>query len=105
MDYEDMTKKMKEEKIEFFQNREGIIKKTVIVAKPTLRKNSIGDEVRILQNNLKVTVNNKLKVDGDFGSCTESAVKAFQLVHMGKKEVDGIYGPKTAAKMNEVLNK
>lgn len=82
-----------------------IIKKTVIVAKPTLRKNSIGDEVRILQNNLKVTVNNKLKVDGDFGSCTESAVKAFQLVHMGKKEVDGIYGPKTAAKMNEVLNK
>ena len=29
MDYEDMTKKMKEEKIEFFQNREDIIKKTV----------------------------------------------------------------------------
>ena len=30
VDYEDMTKKMKEEKIEFFQNQEEIIKKTVI---------------------------------------------------------------------------
>jgi hypothetical protein len=24
---------------------------------------------------------------------------------MGQKEVDGIYGPKTAAKMSDVLNK
>jgi hypothetical protein len=82
-----------------------IIKKTVTVAKPTLRKKSKGEQVSILQQNLKLALKINLDVDGDFGGYTESAVKAFQEIHMGKKEMDGVYGPKTAAKMSDVLNK
>lgn len=81
------------------------IKKQVVVARPTLRKKSKGEEVSNLQSNLKSALKISLDVDGDFGGYTESAVKAFQEIYMGKKEVDGVYGPKTAAKMGEILNK
>lgn len=78
---------------------------TCVVAKPTLRKKSKGEQVSILQQNLNSVLKTNLEVDGIFGRCTESAVKSFQEMYMGKKEVDGIYGPKTSVKMSEVLNK
>lgn len=60
-----------------------------------LKKGSKGESVRTLQEFLKITV------DGDFGSKTESAVKAFQ-----KKTgltVDGVVGKNTWAVMG-ILN-
>ena len=60
-----------------------------------LRKGSKGESVRTLQEFLKITI------DGDFGSKTESAVKAFQ-----KKTgltVDGVVGKNTWAVMG-ILN-
>jgi cell wall-associated NlpC family hydrolase len=68
---------------------------TCVVAQPTLKKKSTGEQVSILQQNLNSVLKINLEVDGDFGGCTESAVKAFQTLFMGKKETDGIYGPKT----------
>lgn len=53
----------------------------------TLKKGSKGDEVKILQKALNITV------DGDFGTKTENAVKTFQ---KSKRLVaDGIVGSKT----------
>lgn len=42
--------------------------------------------------------------DSDYGPKTENAVKRFQLMYLGEKEADGIYGPKTEAKMESLLN-
>lgn len=59
---------------------------------PTLRRGATGVNVVQLQRALGLTV------DGDFGSRTESAVKAFQ-----KKNgigADGVVGPMTWAKIN-----
>ena len=53
----------------------------------TLKKGSKGDEVKVLQKALNVTV------DGDFGPKTEEAVKAFQ--KSKGLTPDGIVGPKT----------
>jgi hypothetical protein len=61
--------------------------------RPTLRRGSSGESVRELQG--------KLFVDGVFGPNTEDAVRRFQHVH--GLTVDGIVGPKTWAKLNEVL--
>lgn len=53
----------------------------------TLKKGSKGEEVKVLQKALNVTV------DGDFGPKTEEAVKAFQ--KSKGLTPDGIVGPKT----------
>ena len=74
------------------------------IAKPTLKKGCKGAEVSILQQNLNAVLGIKLDVDGDFGRNTDKAVRKFQNDYMGAKEVDGIYGPKSYAKMKEVLN-
>jgi peptidoglycan hydrolase-like protein with peptidoglycan-binding domain len=54
------------------------------IAKPLLKRGSIGTAVKELQTLLKITV------DGDFGPKTEAAVKAFQKTH--KLVPDGIAG-------------
>lgn len=61
----------------------------------TIRKGSKGSLVKELQTDLKALGYDigKYGVDGDFGSATESAVKAFQKAH-GLKQ-DGIVGEKT----------
>ena len=59
-----------------------------------LRKGSMGTDVKDLQEFLN-RLGAKLAVDGEFGSATESAVKAFQQKHA--LEVDGKYGVKTHA--------
>ena len=46
-------------------------------------------------------MNTDIKVDGDFGTITETTVKAFQKKY--GLAVDGYYGPKSAAKMRELL--
>ena len=59
-----------------------------------LKKGSKGTDVKALQEFLN-RLGAKLTVDGEFGSATESAVKAFQQKH--SLESDGKYGAKTHA--------
>ncbi|MEA5507464.1 peptidoglycan-binding domain-containing protein [Halotia wernerae UHCC 0503] len=59
---------------------------------PTLRFNSSGLAVRILQR-LLVANGYAIRVDGVFGALTETAVKAFQ--NQQNLVVDGIVGPRT----------
>lgn len=77
---------------------------SIPIAKPTLKKGCKGAEVSILQHNLNTVLGIKLDVDGDFGKNTDKAVRKFQNDYIGAKEADGIYGPKSYAKMKEVLN-
>ena len=53
----------------------------------TLKKGSKGDEVKVLQKALNVTV------DGDFGPKTDEAVRHFQRMH--DLVADGIVGAMT----------
>ena len=64
-------------------------------ALPTLKRGSKGDAVKIIQEKLIARGYScgASGVDGDFGSATEKAVKAFQKDHNLK--VDGIVGAKT----------
>ena len=71
------------------------------VATPTLKKGSNGENVKTLQRNLNEVIDAGIKVDGSFGTITETTVKAFQKKY--GLVVDGSYGPKTAAKMRELL--
>jgi peptidoglycan hydrolase-like protein with peptidoglycan-binding domain len=60
---------------------------------PVLRKGSKGESVKLLQEILNNSFYYSLKVDGDFGSSTEAAVKDLQ--KQRGLTVDGIVGPKT----------
>lgn len=66
-----------------------------------LKKGSKGEAVKTLQKNLNTTIKANLLVDGEFLEKTEKAVKDFQKKY--GLYVDGIYGAKTDAKMQEVL--
>ena len=74
-----------------------------VVAIPTLKKGSKGQEVKNLQNNLNYVVNSNLAVDGDFGNLTFNALKTFQ--SKNKLVVDGIYGNKSAEVMRKIFLK
>jgi len=65
---------------------------------PTLVEGDTGAAVKTLQTRLNVWGAN-LTVDGDFGSLTLAAVKAFQTAH--KLTADGIVGPQTWAALNQ----
>lgn len=61
---------------------------------PTLTEGDKGSAIQTLQERLNVwKANPALKVDGDFGPATLSAVRAFQAAR--KLTVDGIVGPQT----------
>lgn len=81
--------------------RAGTYKSPVVVGRGTLdmAKGSKGVKVRALQAGLNrvfpAYAATPLKVDGDYGSSTEAAVKEFQ-TRSGLK-ADGIIGPKTRA--------
>ena len=62
--------------------------------RPTLRRPSTGEEVKLVQAKVGVVV------DGNFGSKTEAAVRAFQRIH--GLVPDGIVGPKTWASLDGV---
>ena len=77
------------------------------IAEPTLRKGDRGEEVALLQKNLNLAkcrdnAGNKLDKDGIFGQLTDQALRNFQREY--GLVVDGIYGKKSAEKMNIVLN-
>lgn len=73
-----------------------------IVAKPTLRFGSKGMQVDYLQKNLNsLGLCEALDIDGIFGKLTERSLKTFQAKY--HLSVDGIYGPKSYAKMQEVI--
>lgn len=77
--------------------------KPVVIALPTLRKGSKGNEVKTVQRILRelgyVGSDGKLlDVDGDFGSGTEAAVKRFQK-NRGASSPDGIVGSWTWNKL------
>lgn len=66
---------------------------------PTLRYGSSGDCVRKLQAVLKLRWGYSLTVDGQFGSITQSKVKAFQTNQ--RISSDGVVGPITWGKLNQ----
>jgi lysozyme len=66
-----------------------------------LARGSKGEEVKVLQERLKDLGYYKIKVDGDFGSGTDTAVRAFQADVFGSAEADGKVGPRTWAKLWE----
>ena len=79
----------------------------VVTSRPTatptpaataMRKGSSGANVRTLQQRLKTLGFYTGKVDGDFGTATENAVKAFQRAN--GLTVDGKVGSETLKKMN-----
>lgn len=72
------------------------------VAQATLKKGSKGTEVMKLQKNLNEAIDAKLDVDGSFGGKTYDALCTFQTKY--GLSVDGIYGPKSEAKMVDVLS-
>ncbi|HEX7022957.1 MAG TPA: glycoside hydrolase domain-containing protein [Trueperaceae bacterium] len=67
---------------------------------PQIKRGDEGPAVELLQSILNMT-GAGLKVDGDFGPNTESAVRAFQTAR--GLLVDGIVGPKTWAALITVL--
>ena len=66
-----------------------------------LRKGSRGADVKELQQNLNSLGYNVGTADGIFGLKTEAGVKAFQKAN--GLAVDGIAGPKTLSKIEELL--
>ena len=82
-------------------------KPTLDIAQPVLKAGMVNREVKVLQKNLNLAKcrdenGNKLEKDGEFGKHTLAALKNFQAEY--GLVVDGIYGARSAAKMNEVLN-
>lgn len=75
------------------------------VAQPILKQGCKGYQVGVLQENLNLVLGDdlkeKLKIDRDFGPATAAAMELFQEKY--DLEQDKIYGPKSYAKMKEVL--
>lgn len=67
-----------------------------------LKRGSKGENVKTLQTHLKTLGYYSAAIDGDFGSVTEKAVKAFQKAAGGLKQ-DGWFGPSTCKKFNVTM--
>lgn len=74
----------------------------VKIATYTLRRGTKGNNVKTLQENINMAIGSNLKVDGNFGPDTESALRRFQSIY--GLVVDGIYGKNSYTKMKSVLN-
>ena len=74
--------------------------KNIVIAKPTLKRGSKGMQVYYLQQDLNA-LGASLETDGIFGALTDAEVRKFQRAY--NLAVDGIYGPRSYAKMREVL--
>ena len=79
----------------------GSVRPSSEVAVPTVKKGTNGDNARLLQHNLN-QCGATLAEDGDFGKLSTAALVRWQ--YANKLTADGIYGPKSYAKMKEVLN-
>ena len=73
---------------------------TSTIPEPTLKRGSKGTEVSKLQKALD-GLGFDCGVDGDFGSGTEKALRAFQTKH--NLQVDGIYGNGSKTKLESLL--
>ena len=71
------------------------------VAMYTIKKNSKGNEVKKLQNNLNKVLGVNLTVDGVCGNNTVDAIKKFQ--KKNGLEVDGVYGKKSYETMSNKI--
>lgn len=71
------------------------------VAVPTVKMGTKGDNAKLLQHNLN-QCGATLEEDGIFGKLSTAALVRWQ--HANGLSADGIYGPKSYAKMKEVLN-
>jgi N-acetylmuramoyl-L-alanine amidase CwlA len=69
----------------------------------TLKSGSTGTAVKQLQTALNAAKFNCGTPDGSYGPATVDAVKRFQSVY--SNPADGVYGPKTAAALDKVVNK
>lgn len=80
-------------------------KEKPFVASPTIRKGVKGIHVKYLQQDLNYILGDgTLVADGSCGGLTEAAIKVFQeKVGFKGKDIDGIYGPKSYAKMKKLL--
>jgi len=74
---------------------------SIRIAFPVLKRGRVGAEVRYLQDNL-IRCGYELDVDGHFGPATEAALISWQIAN--NLVGDGAYGPKSFAKMKEVLH-
>lgn len=79
----------------------GATRNTNPVAVPTVKMGSRGDNARLLQHNLN-QFGYKLEEDGIFGKLSTAALVRWQ--HANGLTADGIYGPKSYAKMKELLS-
>lgn len=70
-------------------------------ASPVLRRGSSGPKVRDVQNALRVA-GFPVQLDGDFGSRTDEAVRAFQASR--DLEADGVVGPATWAALRKAVH-
>ena len=75
---------------------------TLNCEKVNLKKGSKGDEVKELQKLLKEKKYYDGKIDGEFGSLTEKAVKKLQKAQGNTQ--DGWFGKKTCQKLNQKSN-
>lgn len=73
----------------------------LFVAEPVLRRYSTGLQVKKLQVNLNRVINANLEPDGKFGPLTNEMLRKWQGVT--GLLVDGIYGPKSADRMRNIL--
>lgn len=76
-------------------------KKSAEYPTTTLKYGSKGEQVKKLQKCLNKIMKSSLRTDGSFGPATLKELKAFQKKY--KLEVDGIAGPKTRAKIKELI--
>lgn len=89
---------------EFFEYEETVPENTLPeYGWRTLRIGMVGEDVRALQSDL-ISLGyscGKWGADGEYGKATKSAVRAFQSEY--KLEIDGIAGPETFGKLDELL--
>lgn len=76
---------------------------TTLNCSTTLKKGTTGTAVKQLQTELNKVMNCGLTVDGTFGTKTRTCVITFQKKNSLTK--DGIVGPKTCKKLNEIYTK
>ena len=79
----------------------GATRNTNPIAVPTVKMGSRGNNARLLQHNLN-QFDYKLEEDGIFGKLSTAALVRWQ--HANGLSADGIYGPKSYAKMKELID-
>lgn len=84
------------------ENGSAVATTTVTVAAPTLKEGASGEQAKLLQKNLNKVLGIKLEEDGKIGVLTIGALLYFQ--KKNGLDSDGSYGPKTYAKMKELLS-